>query len=252
MNGKIWTGISISLLFLSFIMAGDTRVSLNNSEGFKIKHFEWTVVENNPETLRIGTDSGEIVLSFKKNLFSFQYVVREPGNLEKNKYTYKMKGFDENWINAETGRVVTYNLLKPGEYVFGIKGLNDLNNNNRFVKGISIKVIVLPSQRNTPAVVLLVCLVLVLAVVFYSLWKRKFQKIEKEYTAIREIEQRAKKAEFRANVARAQTQAVSEESKQKSIELQEARKFQLSMLPQKVPDLHHLDIAVSMKTATEV
>ncbi len=252
-NEKIWAGMSIFLLFLSFIMAGDSRTSLNNSEGFKIEHFEWTVVENNPETLRVGTDPGEIVFSFKKNSFSFQYLARGPGNLEKNKYAYKMVDIDENWIQAETGRVVTYNHLKPGEYVFSIKGLNELNTgNSRVVKGISLKVILLSSRWNTAPVVLLVCLVLALAVVFYSLWKRKLQKIEKEYTAIREIEQRARKAELRANVARAQIQAVSEESKQKSIELQEARKFQLAMLPQKVPGLPHLDIAVSMKTAAEV
>jgi serine phosphatase RsbU (regulator of sigma subunit) len=252
-NEKIWTRISIFLFFFSFIMAGDTGDGLNNSEGFKVQHFEWTVVENSPETLRMGTDFGEIVLSFKKNSFSFQYIVRDHTNLEKNIYAYKMVGFDENWIKADTGRDVTYNHLKPGEYVFRVKGLNELNTDNtRIVKGISIKVIVLSSWWNTRSVVLLVCLVLVLAVVFYSLWKRKLQKIEKEYTAVREIERRAEKAELRANVARAQTRAVSEESKQKSIELQEARKFQLSMLPKKVPDLPHLDIVVSMKTATEV
>jgi serine phosphatase RsbU (regulator of sigma subunit) len=250
---KIWTGIPIFLLFLSFIMAGDTGAGLNNPEGFKVEHFEWTVVENSPETLRIGTDSGEIVLSFKKKSFSFQYIAREPTNLEKNKYAYKMVDFDENWMKTETGRVMTYDLPKPGEYVFRVKSLNELNTDNtRIAKEISIKVIVLSSRWNTSSVVLLVCLALVLAVVFYSLWKRKLQKIEKEYTAIREIEQRARKAELRANVARAQTQAVSEESKQKSIELQEARKFQLSMLPQKVPELPQLDIAVSMKPATEV
>lgn len=252
-NEKIWTRILIFLFFFSFIMAGDTGAGLNNSEGLKVRHFEWTVVETTPKTLRMGTDSGEIVLSFKKNSFSFQYIARESTNLGKNNYAYKMVGYDENWIKAETGSIVTYNHLKPGEYVFKVKSLNELNTDNtRIEKEISIKVIVLSSRWQTLSVVLPVCLFLVLAIVLYSLWKRKLQKTEKEYTTIREIEQRVKKAELRANVARAQTQAVSEESKQKSIELQEARKFQLSMLPKKVPDLPHLDIAVSMKTATEV
>jgi hypothetical protein len=250
---KIWTGISIFLLFLSFIMAEDTGTGSNNSKGFKIEHLEWTVVEDSPGTLRIGTDPGEIVLSFKKKSLIFQYIARDSTNLEKSKYAYKMVDFDENWMKTDTGRVVTYYLPKPGEYVFRVKSLNELNTDNtRVGKEISIKVIVLSSRWNTSSLVLLVCLVLVLAVLFYNLWKRKLQKIEKEYTDLREIEQRARKAELQANVARAQTQAVSEESKQKSIELQEARKFQLSMLPQKVPELPHLDIAVSMKTATEV
>jgi serine phosphatase RsbU (regulator of sigma subunit) len=253
-NKKKYTRILIFLFFFSFIIVGDALVGLNNAEGFKVGHFEWTVIENSPETFRMGLDSGEIVLSFKKNSFSFQYTVRDHTDPGKNKYAYKMSGFDENWVKADTGRDVTYSHLKPGEYVFRVKGLDGLNTGNtQVVNGISIKIIVLPSRWGTPSLVLLVCLVLVLAVVFYSFWRGKLQKIKKEeYTVIRETEQRAKKAELRANVARAQTQAVSEESKQKSIELQEARKFQLCMLPKKVPDLPHMDIAVSMKPATEV
>ena len=42
------------------------------------------------------------------------------------------------------------------------------------------------------------------------------------------------------------------ENARKTRELEEARKLQLSMLPKAVPDVHNLDIAVYMQTATEV
>src|SRR5207244_867290 len=42
------------------------------------------------------------------------------------------------------------------------------------------------------------------------------------------------------------------ENERKSIELEEARQLQLSMLPRTVPQLPHLEIAAYMKTATEV
>ena len=42
------------------------------------------------------------------------------------------------------------------------------------------------------------------------------------------------------------------ENERKSKELEEARQLQLSMLPKELPNLPHLDIAVYMKTATEV
>ncbi len=42
------------------------------------------------------------------------------------------------------------------------------------------------------------------------------------------------------------------ENDRKTKELEEARQLQLSMLPKILPDLPHLDIAVYMKTATEV
>jgi serine phosphatase RsbU (regulator of sigma subunit) len=45
---------------------------------------------------------------------------------------------------------------------------------------------------------------------------------------------------------------LSAENKRKSEELEQARELQLSMLPKKIPELKNLQIAVFMKTATEV
>ncbi len=45
---------------------------------------------------------------------------------------------------------------------------------------------------------------------------------------------------------------VKAENERRAAELEEARQLQLSMLPKKVPQLPHLDIAAYMKTATEV
>lgn len=47
-------------------------------------------------------------------------------------------------------------------------------------------------------------------------------------------------------------QELEAENEQRAKELEEARQLQLSMLPKKVPQLPHLDIAAYMKTATEV
>jgi len=45
---------------------------------------------------------------------------------------------------------------------------------------------------------------------------------------------------------------IEAENEQRARELEEARQLQLSMLPKKVPELPHLEIAAYMKTATEV
>lgn len=58
-------------------------------------------------------------------------------------------------------------------------------------------------------------------------------------------ERRAKEEEIRRLLLQADNQRKTEE-------LEEARRLQLSMLPKQVPLLDHLDIAVSMQTATEV
>jgi serine phosphatase RsbU (regulator of sigma subunit) len=51
---------------------------------------------------------------------------------------------------------------------------------------------------------------------------------------------------------RAQLALLRAENQRKTQELEEARQLQLSMLPKELPNLPHLDIAVYMKTATEV
>ena len=57
----------------------------------------------------------------------------------------------------------------------------------------------------------------------------------------------------KANAAlQKQNEVIHLENERKSKELEEARQLQLSMLPKVIPTLPHLDIAVYMKTATEV
>ncbi|MBE0551754.1 MAG: SpoIIE family protein phosphatase, partial [Ignavibacterium sp.] len=52
--------------------------------------------------------------------------------------------------------------------------------------------------------------------------------------------------------AEAQNRIIQAENERKTKELEDARQLQLSMLPKELPKLPHLDIAVYMKTATEV
>ena len=62
---------------------------------------------------------------------------------------------------------------------------------------------------------------------------------------IEELEQKRKAVEEQAKIIHA-------ENDRKSKELEDARQLQLAMLPRELPKLPHLDIAVYMKTATEV
>ncbi len=62
---------------------------------------------------------------------------------------------------------------------------------------------------------------------------------------IEELEQKRKAVEEQAKIIQA-------ENDRKSKELEDARQLQLAMLPRELPKIPHLDIAVYMKTATEV
>ena len=62
---------------------------------------------------------------------------------------------------------------------------------------------------------------------------------------IEELEQKRKAVELQAKI-------IQEENERKTQELEEARQLQLAMLPKELPQLPNLEIAVYMKTATEV
>jgi len=67
-----------------------------------------------------------------------------------------------------------------------------------------------------------------------------------------ETKLRAEAAELKIKTAEAEARALKAENDRKAHELEQARRLQLSMLPEKLPVMSNLDIATYMKTATEV
>ncbi|MEK6754778.1 MAG: SpoIIE family protein phosphatase, partial [Bacteroidota bacterium] len=68
----------------------------------------------------------------------------------------------------------------------------------------------------------------------------------------REQKARVRESELRAKAVEAEKRALQAENERQTKELEDARTLQLSMLPKDVPHLPEYDIAVLMKTATEV
>ncbi len=64
-------------------------------------------------------------LSYKIKAFTLEFAALHYSNPEKNQYTYMLKGFDSNWLNADHRREVTYTNLLPGKYTFMVKASNN-------------------------------------------------------------------------------------------------------------------------------
>ncbi len=104
------------------------------------------------ETVEIGeesplkqaiTETEKIVLSYRDYIFSFDFAALDFTNPEKNKYAYKMEGFNQEWIHSDSKkRFATYTNLDPGEYLFRVIGSNNDGIWNR--KGTSIRIIIVP------------------------------------------------------------------------------------------------------------
>jgi len=69
-----------------------------------------------------------IDLSFKENSFSIEFAALHYKSPFKNKYKYKLEGFDSDWIVAEAShRVAKYTNIPAGNYIFRVNGANSDN-----------------------------------------------------------------------------------------------------------------------------
>jgi len=76
--------------------------------------------------------------------------------------------------------------------------------------------------------------------------------LERQLVQVKDLSKKALAQERHAREEEITRRLLEADNSRKTNELEEARKLQLSMLPTKLPTLPHLDIAVYMKTATEV
>jgi len=198
------------------------------------------------QSLKIGVDSPlkqqisnteDITLPYWQNDISFEFVALHYANPAKNRYAYKLENYENDWRYVGHIRTATYTNLDPGKYIFHVKGSNNDGLWNE--KGKSLTLIIMPPWWKTNLAYTGYFLFLLLCVfVIDRIQRRRLLAKERAASSIKEAELRAQLAES--------------ESERKTKELEEARQLQLSMLPKDLPSLPHLDIAVYMKTATEV
>ncbi|MCP4152996.1 MAG: SpoIIE family protein phosphatase [bacterium] len=190
------------------------------------------------------TETKAIGLCYRENVLTFNYVALNYVFPDKNKYAYKMEGFDADWHYVGGRRFATYTSLEPGPYVFRVKGCNNDGIWNE--EGTSLKIYINPPWWRRGWAYAAGVLLLMLFIFAVDHFQRvRLIKRERHKTEVRE-------AELRARAAEAQAKALEAESKRKTHELEEARKLQLSMLPRVLPELLNLDIGVYMETAAEV
>jgi len=83
-----------------------------------------------------------IQLSYAQNFFSFEFVGLNFRFPEKNRYAYKLDGFDNDWVDCGTRRYAAYTNLNPGEYVFRVKASNNDGIWNE--RGATVRLIITP------------------------------------------------------------------------------------------------------------
>jgi len=84
-----------------------------------------------------------LTLSYRDYVFSFEFAALSYGNSHKNRYRYKLEGFDPGWNEVGSKhRLATYTNLDPARYVFRVQGSNSDGVWNE--QGVSLPILITP------------------------------------------------------------------------------------------------------------
>jgi signal transduction histidine kinase len=114
------------------------------------------------------SETRELVLTYRENYFTFEFIALDFTAPEKNSYAYMMEGFDDEWIQCGNKREANYTNLDPGEYTFRVKASNNDGVWNE--EGTSVKIIILPPWWKTWwfMTIAILSLILIIGSIFYS------------------------------------------------------------------------------------
>jgi ligand-binding sensor domain-containing protein/signal transduction histidine kinase/DNA-binding response OmpR family regulator len=66
-----------------------------------------------------------ITLNYKQTSFTIEFVALNYTHSAKNRYAYKLEGFDKDWNYVGTKQYATYTNIEAGKYIFKVKGSNN-------------------------------------------------------------------------------------------------------------------------------
>lgn len=134
-----------------------------------------------------------ITLKFKENIFTIEFTGLNYFQPEKNKYKYKLEGFNDNWMETNADqRKITYTNLNPGTYTFKVIAANNDGVWNE--KGNEIVITVKPPFWKTKF-----AFILYFIIIFSALAFLRFITLERERMNFK-IEQERREAQQRHEI----------------------------------------------------
>jgi signal transduction histidine kinase/CheY-like chemotaxis protein/ligand-binding sensor domain-containing protein len=97
--------------------------------------------EDSPLKKTISTTT-DLILNYDQSVFSFEFAALNFTLPGKNKYAYKLEGFDKDWNYVGKNRRATYTNLDPGKYTFRVIGSNNDGLWNE--EGVTLRIYIKP------------------------------------------------------------------------------------------------------------
>lgn len=140
--------------FRSFAKTHDGTLLFGGSKGLLMvepeKFLPWefkpplvaTELRIDGKSQNMGRLSDGLTLKVEEQSFSVEFAALDLSEPDSNRYSYKLEGFDQNWILTDSSRrSASYSNLWPGDYILYVRGTN--RNGNWSDKELAIKVKVL-------------------------------------------------------------------------------------------------------------
>ncbi len=128
-------------------------------------------------------ETSELNLSYQHRTITFEFAALHYADPERNRYRYKLIGFDDEWNNTDADRrYATYSNLVKKQYTFLLKGANSdgVWNDNP----VKVVLNIAPPFWRTPY--FYVAIVLLIGLLTYGLIKLRESKLKKDKRALQE------------------------------------------------------------------
>ena len=125
-----------------------------------------------------------LTLSYRHNVFSFEFAALSYANSHKNRYRYKLEGFDPGWNEVGSKqRLATYTNLDPAKYVFRVQGSNSDGVWNE--EGVSLPILITPPWYKSNWFRVLSAAILL--ALLWAAWQFRMWQLQLEFRKLRAV-----------------------------------------------------------------
>jgi signal transduction histidine kinase/ligand-binding sensor domain-containing protein len=168
------------------------------------------------------SETKQIVLTYKQQIFSFDFVAMDYTAPSQNKYAYYLEGLEKEWNYIGSKRTATYTNLDAGKYIFHVKGSNNDKIWNE--EGSTIFIKILPPFWQTLWFKLLV--ILIISSILFVIYSSRIKAIKQRNSMLAiMVDERTKELRIKNSILETQTEELNEintilEERQQQVEEQ--------------------------------